>query len=99
MATSAITATARSIIAGTVASDGAVSVSIKLGDKGATGTGHLSASSGAGTWHGIGSSGSLRRPLGSRAPRISDFQSFAAQAGPEIPNGSSSYLGFPLARE
>ena len=44
-------------LAGTVASNGAVNVSIKLGDKGAAGTGHLSASSGAGTWHGIGSSG------------------------------------------
>ncbi len=44
-------------LAGTVASNGAVNVSIKLGDKGANGTGHLTASSGAGTWHGIGSSG------------------------------------------
>jgi hypothetical protein len=44
-------------LAGTVASNGVVNVSIKLGDKGANGTGHLTASSGAGTWHGIGSSG------------------------------------------
>jgi len=44
-------------MAGTVASDGVVNVSIKVGDKGANGTGRLSASSGAGTWHGIGSSG------------------------------------------
>ena len=44
-------------LAGTVASNGAVNVSIKVGDKGANGTGHLAASSGAGTWHGIGSSG------------------------------------------
>jgi hypothetical protein len=44
-------------LAGTLASNGAVNVSIKLGDKGANGTGHLTASSGAGTWHGVGSSG------------------------------------------
>ena len=44
-------------LAGTVASNGAVNVSIKVGDKGASGTGHLSESSGAGTWHGIGSIG------------------------------------------
>ena len=44
-------------LAGTVASNGAVNVSIKVGDKGAAGTGRLSASSGAGTWHGLGSSG------------------------------------------
>ncbi len=44
-------------LAGTVASNGAVNVSIKVGDKGASGTGRLSASSGAGTWHGLGSSG------------------------------------------
>ena len=44
-------------LAGTVASNGAVNVSIKLGDKGASGTGHLTAISGAGTWHGVGSSG------------------------------------------
>jgi hypothetical protein len=44
-------------LAGTVASNGAVNVSIKLGDKGANGTGRLTASSGAGTWHGVGSSG------------------------------------------
>src|ERR1043165_2538108 len=36
-------------MAGTVAPDGAVQVSIKLGDKGANGSGHLSASTGAGT--------------------------------------------------
>ena len=41
---------------GTVAPSGAVQVSIKVGDKGASGTGHLSASSGTGTWRGIGSS-------------------------------------------
>ncbi len=45
-------------LAGTIASNGAVNVSIKVGDKGASGTGRLSASSGTGTWHGIGSSGS-----------------------------------------
>ena len=45
-------------LAGTVASNGAISVSIKAGEKGASGTGRLTASSGSGTWHGIGSSGS-----------------------------------------
>jgi len=44
-------------LAGTVASNGAISVSIKAGDKGASGTGHLSTTSGAGIWHGLGSSG------------------------------------------
>jgi hypothetical protein len=44
-------------LAGTVANNGAVNVSIKVGDKGASGTGRLSASSGAGTWHGVGLSG------------------------------------------
>jgi len=43
---------------GTVAPDGATQVSIKFGNQGASGTGHLSAQSGAGVWHGIGSSGS-----------------------------------------
>ena len=45
-------------LAGTVASNGAINVSIKAGEKGASGTGRLSASSGAGTWHGVGTSGS-----------------------------------------
>jgi hypothetical protein len=44
-------------LAGTVAHNGAVNVSIKMGDKGANGSGRLTASSGSGTWHGIGSSG------------------------------------------
>jgi len=39
---------------GTVASNGAVKVSIRLGDKGADGTGHLLGQTGAGTWHGAG---------------------------------------------
>jgi len=39
---------------GTVTPTGAVEVSIKMGGKGANGSGHLSASNGAGTWHGIG---------------------------------------------
>jgi hypothetical protein len=43
---------------GTVASNGAVNVSIKLGDNGAVGRGHLSAKNGAGTWHGAGANGS-----------------------------------------
>ena len=41
-------------VSGTVSSGGAVKVSIRLGDKGANGTGHLSASSGTGTWQGAG---------------------------------------------
>ena len=45
-------------LAGTVASNGAISVSIKSGEKGASGTGRLSTSSGTGTWRGVGSSGS-----------------------------------------
>ena len=42
-------------MAGTVAPNGAVKVSIRLGDKGANGTGRLSGQAGAGTWHGAGS--------------------------------------------
>jgi hypothetical protein len=45
-------------LAGTVASNGVVNVSIKSGEKGANGTGRLSANSGSGTWHGSGSNGS-----------------------------------------
>jgi len=41
-------------MAGTVAPNGAVKVSIRLGDKGANGTGRLSGQTGAGTWHGAG---------------------------------------------
>jgi hypothetical protein len=44
-------------MAGTVAPNGAVNVSIKLGGKGADGTGRLSGQSGAGVWRGIGTSG------------------------------------------
>lgn len=44
-------------LSGTVAPNGLVRVSIKLGDQGASGTGRLSAGSGVGTWRGIGSSG------------------------------------------
>ena len=44
-------------LAGTVAPDGAIKVSIKVGEKGANGTGRLSDNSGTGTWHGVGSSG------------------------------------------
>jgi hypothetical protein len=36
---------------GTVAADGAVKVNIRLGEKGANGTGRLSGQSGTGTWH------------------------------------------------
>ncbi len=42
---------------GSVAPSGAVNVSIRLGDKGANGTGKLSATSGAGTWQGAGGAG------------------------------------------
>jgi hypothetical protein len=42
---------------GTVAPNGAVRVSIRLGEQGANGTGRLSATAGKGTWRGIGSSG------------------------------------------
>ena len=42
-------------LTGTVAPNGAVSVSIKIGDQGASGTGRLMESAGAGTWRGIGS--------------------------------------------
>ena len=45
-------------LAGRVAPDGAIKVSIKVGDKGASGTGHLSGRTGAGVWRGIGASGS-----------------------------------------
>lgn len=44
-------------VAGTVTAAGAVTVSIKGGDKVARGTGHLSAESGAGTWRGSAMSG------------------------------------------
>ena len=45
-------------LAGTVASNGAISVDIKAGEKGASGTGRLSSTSGSGTWHGSGANGS-----------------------------------------
>jgi hypothetical protein len=41
-------------VSGTVSSGGAVKVSIRMGDKGASGTGHLSGSAGTGTWRGSG---------------------------------------------
>ena len=41
-------------LAGSVAPDGATKVSIKLGDKGASGTGRLSGRTGSGVWRGIG---------------------------------------------
>lgn len=43
---------------GTVATSGAVKVNIRLGEQGATGSGRLSGSSGAGSWQGTGSRGS-----------------------------------------
>jgi hypothetical protein len=45
-------------MAGTVTPDGALKVSIKAGEKGASGTGRLSSRTGAGVWRGIGTSGS-----------------------------------------
>jgi hypothetical protein len=39
---------------GTVSSSGAVKVSIRLGDKGANGTGRLAGNAGTGTWRGAG---------------------------------------------
>jgi len=44
-------------MSGTVTAGGAVKVSIKMGDKGATGTGHLAASTGAGRWQGAAGAG------------------------------------------
>lgn len=44
-------------MAGTVAPSGLVKVSIRMGNQGANGSGHLDASSGAGTWQGAGSNG------------------------------------------
>ena len=41
-------------VSGTVSAAGAVKVSIRLGDKGANGSGHLSGSAGSGTWQGAG---------------------------------------------
>jgi len=42
-------------MAGTVAPNGAIKVSIRLGNKGADGSGHLSGQTGAGTWRSVGS--------------------------------------------
>ena len=42
-------------MSGTVDANGAVTVRIRLSDKGANGTGRLSGQAGAGTWHGVGS--------------------------------------------
>jgi hypothetical protein len=44
-------------LGGTVAADGAVQVSIRRGNRGASGSGHLTDQTGEGIWHGIGSSG------------------------------------------
>jgi hypothetical protein len=41
-------------VSGTVSASGTVKVSIRLGDKGANGSGRLSGGSGSGTWHGAG---------------------------------------------
>ena len=45
-------------VSGTVSAGGAVKVSIRVGDKGANGTGHLSGTAGSGTWQGAGPSAS-----------------------------------------
>ena len=45
-------------LAGTVTPDGVTKVSIKAGENAASGTGRLSARSGAGVWHGVGATGS-----------------------------------------
>ncbi len=42
---------------GTVGSSGAVKVSIRLGEQGASGSGRLTATAGTGTWRGVGGSG------------------------------------------
>jgi hypothetical protein len=47
-------------LSGTVATDGAVQVSISKGSQSADGTGRLSANSGAGTWRGRSSAGECR---------------------------------------
>ena len=44
-------------LSGTVADSGLVKVNIRHGDQGATGSGRLSAHSGAGTWKGVGANG------------------------------------------
>jgi hypothetical protein len=44
-------------LSGSVSPNGAVKVSIRLGGQGASGIGRLSASTGTGTWRGIGSGG------------------------------------------
>jgi hypothetical protein len=46
-------------MSGTVTPDGLVKVSIRLGDKGADGTGHLSANDGTGIWRGAGANGEV----------------------------------------
>lgn len=43
-------------MAGTVASNGAVTVSIRLGEQGANGIGRLTGNAGAGTWRSVGRS-------------------------------------------
>ena len=50
-------------LAGTVSPQGAVKVNIRPGDEVANGTGHLTASSGAGGWRGSRQERRLLRPL------------------------------------
>jgi hypothetical protein len=54
---SSITGSGGMPVRGTVSSHGAVRVSVASGDRSASGSGRLSANSGGGTWHGIGSQG------------------------------------------
>ena len=44
-------------LGGTVTADGAVTVSIRRGDRAATGSGRLAEQTGEGTWHGVGAHG------------------------------------------
>jgi hypothetical protein len=44
-------------VAGTVAANGAVRVSIRAGERGASGSGRLSGNADSGTWHGQSSAG------------------------------------------
>ncbi len=58
MAGSAIAATQASTSPAVSRRMAATKVSIKVGDKGANGTGHLSGRTGAGVWRGVGANGS-----------------------------------------
>ena len=55
-------------LSGTVAGNGAVKVSIRLGEQGATGSGKLSGASGSGTWQGTGNNGAGKRRSDNPSP-------------------------------